>query len=183
MTINYKNKYLKYKQKYLELVGGSRCNLRQKALARSLSIFPKDIKKIKRQINTTDCQALAIARLKDTIKTSNEQLLELLSKLNWDVDTIEKLFKFYEFINCDFCDIYKDLLPDFLKDYDRLISVYKITNDVQFTVNAISIYNDTVEKLKYATDKYLSGVPKRAVISGKKFEEELHSLGFELKNV
>ena len=45
MTINYKNKYLKYKQKYLELVGGSRCNLRQKALARSLSIFPKDIKK------------------------------------------------------------------------------------------------------------------------------------------
>ncbi len=41
----------------------------------------------------------------------------------------------------------------------------------------------TVEKLKYATDKYLSGVPKRAVISGKKFEEELQSLGFELKNV
>ncbi len=41
----------------------------------------------------------------------------------------------------------------------------------------------TVEKLKHATEKYLLGAPKRAVISGKKFEDELRSLGFELKNV
>ena len=41
----------------------------------------------------------------------------------------------------------------------------------------------SVEKLKMVSEKYLLGSPKRAVVSGKKFEKELNSLGFMVRNV
>jgi Zn-dependent M16 (insulinase) family peptidase len=41
----------------------------------------------------------------------------------------------------------------------------------------------SVEKLQKVTNKYLTGTPKRAVISGKKFEKELETLGFSVRNV
>ena len=47
-------------------------------------------------------------------------------------------------------------MPDFLRDYDRLVKVYnKITNDVQFTVNAIYIYNNIVEKIPTITEEVI----------------------------
>jgi hypothetical protein len=41
----------------------------------------------------------------------------------------------------------------------------------------------TVERLVEVSQKYLTGIPKRAVISGKQFEKEINTLGFSIHNV
>ena len=41
----------------------------------------------------------------------------------------------------------------------------------------------SVERLVEVSQKYLTGMPKRAVISGKQFEKEINTLGFSIQNV
>jgi hypothetical protein len=41
----------------------------------------------------------------------------------------------------------------------------------------------SVERLVEVANKYLTGKPKRALISGKQFEKEINTLGFSVRNV
>ena len=43
--------------------------------------------------------------------------------------------------------------------------------------------NCSVERLVEVSNKYLTGEPKRSVISGKHFEKEINDLGLSIHNV
>ena len=46
-----------------------------------------------------------------------------------------------------------------------------------------SVIHCTVEKLKEVTKKYLMARPRRALVSGRKFEKQLTSMGFTIRDV
>ena len=46
-----------------------------------------------------------------------------------------------------------------------------------------SVIQCTVEKLKEVTKKYLMTKPRRALVSGRKFEKQLTSMGFTIRGV
>ena len=45
------------------------------------------------------------------------------------------------------------------------------------------VINCSVERLVEVSNKYLTGEPKRSVISGKHFEKEINDLGLSIHNV